>query len=86
MVISYSAMPERVIKAHNETSANFKWIRDNWDTIRQENPDEFIAVVDRKVVFHTKNYAELLKYLAQHRDRPDLVASRTHSANNVLLR
>ena len=86
MAVSYRALPARILRAHSEVSANYKWIRDNFETLREEYPDEFIAVMDHKVTYHTKIYDDVLKYLAKHRDRPDLIASRTPSADKILLR
>lgn len=86
MVISYHTLPRRVLRAHNKTTANYKWIRDNWEDIRKKHTNEFIAVVDHQVVYHTKTYANLLKYISEHRDRPDLIATRVRSHDNILLR
>ena len=86
MAVSYRALPSRILKAHSKVSANYKWIRDNYETLHKEYPDEFIAVVNRKVAYHTKTYDDLLKYLYENRDRPDLVTSHTHSAGRILLR
>jgi len=86
MAISSRALPVRVLKAYGEASANYEWVRDNFETLREEYPDEFIAVANREVLYHTKTYDELLRYLHENRDRPDLIASDTHSADTILLR
>lgn len=86
MVISYRTIPRRVLRAHNKTTANYKWIRDNREDIRKKYANEFIAVVDRQIVYHTKTYDSLLKYVSEHRDRPDLIATRVRSHDNILLR
>lgn len=85
MSVSYRTLPTRVLEAHGKVSENYRWIRDNLVKLREDYPDEFIAVSDRRVVYHTKVYSDLLKYLSEKRDHPDLIASRL-SADKVLLR
>ena len=80
------ALSAQVLEDYDEASANYKWIRDNFETLRKNHPDEFIAVMNREVFYHTKKYSDLLKYLYANRDRPGLIASQTHSADRILLR
>ena len=85
MAIAHEGLTARILKAHSKASANYKWIWDNFETLRKEYPDEFIAVANREVVYHTKTYNDLLKYLYKNRDRTDLITSQTHSATDRIL-
>lgn len=86
MAVFNMALPTQVLKDYDEASVNYKWIRDNFETLRKNHPDEFIAVMNREVAYHTKTYSGLLKYLYANRDRLGLIASQTHSADRILLR
>jgi predicted Holliday junction resolvase-like endonuclease len=86
MVIAYKALPQRVIRTHVETMANYEWVREHMEEIRRDYPDKFIAVVDGKVVYNTKVYTDLLNYLSEHRDRPDLIATRVRASGHMVLR
>jgi len=86
MAVSYRALPAEVLEEFDKASANYRWIQDNLETLREKYPDEFIAVVDCELVYHTKTYRNLLKYLYVNRGRLGLVASQTHSADRILLR
>lgn len=85
MVITYSALPRKIMLAHARTSSNYKWLRDNRNNIRRRYGDVFVAIANKKVVYHTKSHLDLLKYLSEHHDREDLIAGRTRSKDNILL-
>jgi hypothetical protein len=86
MAVSDIVLTAQILEDYDEASANYKWIRDNFVTLRKKHPDEFIAVMNREVVYHTKKYSGLLKYLYANRARPGLVPSQTYPADRILLR
>jgi len=86
MAVAYHPLPSEVLEAHALAVENYKWIRDELESIRKNYPNEFIAVANREIVYHTKVYTELLKYVAKHRNLIGLVTSRTDSPNSILLR
>ena len=85
MVISYRTLSKQVLEAHARTSDNYKWLQENWENIRKDFSDQFIAIADRKIVYNTSVYAELLNYLSEHREQPDLIGVRVRPNDHILL-
>ncbi len=85
MTISYSPLPQRILKAHIQTTGNYEWVREHWDEIRAQYSEQFVAVAGCKVVYSAEKYSDILQYLQKHRNQPDLIAVRLRPDARVLL-
>lgn len=85
MVISYRPLPKRILKAHAQTSNNYKWLRKNREEIRKDYNNQFIAVARGQVIYNTSTYMDLLDYLSKNRNQPDLIGIRVRPHDHVLL-
>jgi len=85
MVVSYHSLPQGVLQAHARTSGNYTWLQNNWEQIYRDYSNQFIAVSNCEVVYHTHAHTELLNYLAEHRDQSDLIGIRVRPHDHILL-
>ena len=86
MAISYQPLPQRVLKAHNQTSKNYQWLQDNWDELSQKYANRFVAITNSNVVFSAETHLELLEYLSENRNLTDLIGVHIRPNDRILLR
>jgi phage anti-repressor protein len=49
-----------------EYEKNMKWLREHYDELLRDYPEEYVAVYDNNVVGHSKNINDLLHQLSDH--------------------
>jgi len=81
---SYRSLPKKTVDRHIRTSKNYEYVRESKD-LEKRFTNQFIVVAKCKVVHHTNDYWNFLKYLSEHREQDDLIGVRVRPRDKMLL-
>lgn len=76
----------RPVEVPYDLQADIAWYESNRETMMEQHPGEFLAIVDQRVVDHDADFAALAERTLQRYDRPVLMPDTRRQRRTVHLR